>query len=42
MDHLIPVSLGGPHVLSNVALAHGSCNSRKNNRPMGEQLRLLG
>lgn len=42
MDHIIPVSLGGPHTRANVALAHHSCNSSKGNRPKGEQLRLIG
>ncbi len=42
MDHLIPVSLGGPHKRVNVALAHRSCNSSKKAAPMGEQLRLIG
>jgi 5-methylcytosine-specific restriction endonuclease McrA len=42
IDHLIPISLGGEHSLCNVALAHRSCNSRKNNRPANEQLRLVG
>ena len=42
MDHIIPLSLGGEHSLRNVALAHRSCNSAKNNRPVGEQLRLIG
>lgn len=41
-DHIVPVSLGGPHSLANIQLAHRSCNSRKGNRPWpaGEQLRL--
>lgn len=42
MDHIIPLSLGGEHSLVNVALAHQSCNSSKNNRPANEQLRLIG
>ncbi len=29
IDHLIPVSAGGPHVWANVALAHKGCNSRR-------------
>jgi len=29
IDHVVPVSLGGPHVWSNVQLAHCGCNSRK-------------
>ena len=42
MDHLIPVSKGGPHSRDNVALAHRGCNSRKGVRAVGEQLRLIG
>lgn len=42
MDHLIPLSLGGPHTRANVALAHRSCNSSKGNRVANEQLRLVG
>ena len=32
LDHIIPLSRGGPHTLNNVQLAHLSCNTRKNNR----------
>lgn len=32
LDHIIPISLGGPHLKSNVQLAHRRCNSRKGNR----------
>lgn len=32
VDHIIPVSRGGLHALSNVQLAHRSCNTRKGNR----------
>lgn len=42
MDHLIPVSLGGPHTRANVSLACRSCNSSKKAAPRGEQLRLIG
>lgn len=42
MDHLIPVSLGGPHTRANVSLACRSCNSSKKAEPRGEQLRLIG
>lgn len=34
MDHLIPVSRGGPHTQSNVVPACKSCNSRKKDRPI--------
>lgn len=30
IDHIIPIALGGTHNLGNIALAHGGCNSRKN------------
>jgi len=30
IDHIIPVSKGGPHTWNNVQLAHLSCNVRKN------------
>ena len=29
LDHVIPISAGGPHVLANAQLAHMGCNSRK-------------
>jgi 5-methylcytosine-specific restriction endonuclease McrA len=29
-DHIIPLSLGGPHALENVAVAHWACNRAKN------------
>jgi len=32
MDHIVPVTRGGPHTRANVALAHRSCNTRKSNR----------
>lgn len=31
MDHLIPISLGGPHAPWNVALTHLRCNLRRSN-----------
>lgn len=42
LDHLIPLSKGGPHIPENVALAHVNCNSERyvgNHIPA--QLRLL-
>lgn len=32
LDHVIPLSKGGPHVLANAVLACFSCNARKGNR----------
>lgn len=32
LDHVLPVSRGGPHMLSNAQLAHVRCNSRKGAR----------
>jgi 5-methylcytosine-specific restriction endonuclease McrA len=32
LDHVIPLSRGGPHTLANAQLAHHGCNSRKRDR----------
>lgn len=29
LDHVVPISKGGPHTYENVVLAHRSCNSRR-------------
>lgn len=42
VDHLIPRSLQGHDDDANLALAHFRCNVVKGNRPVGEQLRLIG
>lgn len=42
LDHIVPLSLGGEHVRSNVQLAHLGCNVRKGARSAGEQLLLVG
>jgi 5-methylcytosine-specific restriction endonuclease McrA len=42
LDHIVPMSCGGPHTYANVQLAHLSCNSAKSNRGGGEQLALVG
>ena len=42
IDHLIPLSRGGTHELSNVQLSHYRCNLEKNNAGGGEQLLLIG
>ena len=40
LDHLIPVSKGGPHLKVNVALAHLLCNIRRGAGRIPAQLRL--
>lgn len=44
IDHIVPISLGGHDVRSNVQIAHNDCNRIKgvNVNGVGEQLRLLG
>lgn len=42
LDHIVPLSRGGDHVLANVHLAHLGCNTAKSTKPAGEQLRLVG
>ena len=37
IDHVIPISRGGPDTAENVKLAHWSCNSKKGNRMEGER-----
>lgn len=32
LDHVIPISLGGPHTMANTRCSHLSCNVRRNNR----------
>lgn len=32
LDHVVPISKGGPHAYTNVQLAHLGCNSRKQDR----------
>lgn len=42
IDHVIPISLGGTHDLTNLSATHLHCNIRKGNRSLGpEQLRML-
>jgi hypothetical protein len=40
LDHIIPLSKGGVHASYNIQLAHRICNSIKNNKSIGEQIRL--
>ncbi|MGV7750350.1 HNH endonuclease [Mycobacterium kansasii] len=35
VDHVIPLSKGGPHERSNLQTAHLRCNTTKNARPEG-------
>ena len=43
IDHVVPISLGGPDTFANVQLAHLGCNAAKGNRVQSErtQLRLV-
>lgn len=41
LDHLIPVSKGGPHTRSNVALAHNRCNWERRDADIEFQPRLI-
>ncbi|MER7053478.1 HNH endonuclease signature motif containing protein [Streptomyces sp. NPDC000351] len=41
VDHVIPLSRGGAHALSNVQSAHLGCNSSKGDRDMDEAVALL-
>jgi 5-methylcytosine-specific restriction endonuclease McrA len=38
IDHVIPIALGGAHVLANVKLAHRVCNSLKGDRKLTAKL----
>lgn len=42
IDHIVPLNKGGTHELSNVQLGHARCNSTKQDRGGGDQLRLVG
>ena len=41
LDHLIPLAHGGPHVASNLRVAHGLCNSRMGAARLPAQLLLV-
>ena len=42
LDHIIPLSAGGPHTAANTQCLCRSCNMKKNNRTGGDQLILIG
>lgn len=42
IDHIIPMSAGGPHTPANVQCAHLACNMAKGAAGYGEQLALVG
>lgn len=42
LDHVVPVSQGGPHLRSNVRASHLRCNVSRGNRGGNEQLALVG
>ena len=40
-DHIIPIARGGPHVATNIQIAHHSCNSRRGAGRIPAQMRLV-
>jgi len=36
VDHIVPVSQGGSHDVSNIALAHGKCNAEKHGKSLDQ------
>jgi hypothetical protein len=42
IDHIVPLSQGGAHCLTNVTLVHLQCNTRKRTRALPQQLYLIG
>lgn len=42
LDHIVPISKGGPHLKHNVHAAHFACNNLKRDGSVGEQLLLIG
>ncbi|WP_420094358.1 HNH endonuclease [Mycobacteroides abscessus] len=42
IDHMIPISAGGPHAPANVQCSHLACNIAKGAAGQGEQLALVG
>lgn len=41
LDHIVPISKGGPDDASNIQLAHLGCNKRKQSKKCGSQRRLF-
>lgn len=41
LDHLVPIARGGPHIATNVRVAHKSCNSRRGADRLPAQLILV-
>lgn len=41
LDHLIPLSEGGPHTMANLRVAHRSCNSKRRDGRTDAQLLLI-
>lgn len=42
LDHVVPLSEGGPHTYANCRISHLACNLARGNRGGGEQLALIG
>jgi len=43
LDHILPVSKGGPHIRSNLQITHATCNRRKSNKdPIEHAQKVLG
>jgi hypothetical protein len=38
LEHLIPLTAGGPNILANMVLAHGACNQAAGVRPIYEKV----
>lgn len=37
MDHLLPMAIGGSDRIDNIVLAHGECNNKRANPPLGRR-----
>jgi hypothetical protein len=42
IDHVVPRSKGGTNDLANLRLTHWTCNNKRGNRGVAEQLSLIG